>query len=188
MYNHEFTESKHKVNRENDEMSKEDLNFLQVLDNDAHYKLPLPLRDDNFRLPNSRSQAEMRFRYLEIKMSMNYQFKNDYMKFMKELISKEYATASTAVAETRKCWYLPYHGVYNQNSPGKILVFANLSAEFSGKLINNSLLPDPDLYNQIVGVLPKFREEPLAVTGDIEAIYHQVKIPVKKRNFLQFLW
>ena len=60
MYNHEFTESKHKVNRENDEMSKEDLNFLQVLDNDAHYKLPLPLRDDNFRLPNSRSQAEMR--------------------------------------------------------------------------------------------------------------------------------
>ena len=36
MYNHEFTESKHKVNRENDEMSKEDLNFLQVLDNDAH--------------------------------------------------------------------------------------------------------------------------------------------------------
>ena len=46
MYNHEFTESKHKVNRENDEMSKEDLNFLQVLDNDAHYKLPLPLRDD----------------------------------------------------------------------------------------------------------------------------------------------
>ena len=56
MYNHEFTESQHKLNSENDGMSQEDLKFMEVLDNgtrlsDGHYEIPLPLRDDNVRFP-----------------------------------------------------------------------------------------------------------------------------------------
>ena len=58
MYNHEFTESQHKINRENDEMSQEDLKFMQVFDNrtrliDGRYEIPFPLRDDNVRFPNN---------------------------------------------------------------------------------------------------------------------------------------
>ena len=69
IYNHEFIESQHKFNRENDGMSQEDLKFMQVLDNDTkringHYEIPLPLRDDNVRFPNNRLQAEKRFTYL----------------------------------------------------------------------------------------------------------------------------
>ena len=174
-------------------MSQEDLKFMQILDNgarliDGDHEIPLPQCDDNVRFPNNRSQAEKRFIYLQRKMLRNHQFRNDYMKFMKELMSKGYATESTAVAEYGKCWYLPHHGVYNQNKPGKIRVVFSLSAEFQGALINKSLLPGPDLANQIIGVLLRFREEPVAVTGDIEAMYHQVKIPVKQRSFLQFLW
>ena len=37
------------------------------------------------------------------------------------------------------------------------------------------LLSGPDLVNQIVGVLLRFREEQIAVTGDFEAMHHQVK-------------
>ena len=45
---HEFTESQHKVNRENNGMSQKDLKFMQVLHNgtrfnDGHYKIPLQL-------------------------------------------------------------------------------------------------------------------------------------------------
>ena len=46
----------------------------------------------------------------------------------------------------------------------------------------------PDLTNQIVGVLLRFREEQIAVTGDIEAMYHQVKVSENQRCFLQFFW
>ena len=40
-------------------MSPENLNFMQVLDNgtnliDRHYKIQVPLRDDNVRFPNNR--------------------------------------------------------------------------------------------------------------------------------------
>ena len=48
-------------------------------------------------------------------MSRNHQFKNDYMKIMKKLISNRYATELVAPAEKTKCWYLPFHGFYNQN-------------------------------------------------------------------------
>ena len=82
---------------------------------------------DNFRFPNNRLQAEKRFIYLQRKMSRNHQFKNDYMNFMKELMSKGYATESTAAAENGKCWYLPHHGVYNPNKPGKVHIVFDLS-------------------------------------------------------------
>ena len=106
--NHEFTESQHKVNRENDGMLQEDLKFMQVLDNGArlingHYEIPLALCDDNVRFPNNRLQTEKRFTYLQRNMSKNHQFKNDYMNFMKELMPKGYATESTATAENGKC-------------------------------------------------------------------------------------
>ena len=42
-------------------------------------------------------------------MSRKHQFNND-MEFMKEMMSKGYATESTEVAENGKCWYLPCHG------------------------------------------------------------------------------
>ena len=37
-------------------------------------------------------------------------------------------------------------------------------------------------------MLLRFRQEPIAVTGDTEAMFHQEKIPEKQRNYLRFLW
>ena len=45
-----------------------------------------------------------------------------------------------------------------------------------------------DLAKQTVGVLLRFREEPVAITGDIEAMCNQVNIPVKQISFIWFLW
>ena len=164
----------HKVNKENNGISQEDPKFMPVLNNgtrliDGHYEIPLSLRDD-VRFPNNRLQAEKRFTYLQRKMSRNHKFPNDYRTLIKELISKGYATESTAAAENGKCWYLPHHEVYNQNKAGKIRIAFNLSAEFQGTSISKSLLHGTDFANQMVVVLLRFREEPVVVTGDLEAM------------------
>ena len=109
------------------------------------------------------------------------------MKFMNELILKTYVRESLAALETGKYWYLPHHGIYHPNKPGKIHVIFDLSAEFHGTSINKTLLSRPDMTKQIIGVLLRFREEQIAATGDIEAMYHQVKVPENQRCFLQFL-
>ena len=109
------------------------------------------------------------------------------MKFMNELILKTYVRESLSAVETGKYWYLPHHGIYHPNKPGKIHVIFDLSAEFHGTSINKTLLSRPDMTKQITGVLLRFREEQIAATGDIEAMYHQVKVPENQRCFLQFL-
>ena len=91
-------------------------------------------------------------------------------------------------AVTGKTWYLPHHGVYHTNKPGKIRMVFDLSAEYKGTCLNKELLPGPDLTNQIIGVLQRFGEEHVGVKGDIQATFHQVKVPDAQCSFLKFLW
>ena len=46
----------------------------------------------------------------------------------------------------------------------------------------------PDLTNQIIGVLIRFRQEPIAIVADIELMYYQVRVPEKHQNFLRLRW
>ena len=66
------------------------------------------------------------------------------------------------------------------------LVF-DLGAEYKGICLNKELLPGPDFTNQITGVLLKFRKEHTGVMGDIEPMFHQVKVPDTQCSFLKFL-
>ena len=107
IYNHEFPESQHLVNKDVANIFQEDLKFIEILKNrtelvSRYYQVPLPFRKDEISLPNNRSKAEKRFAYLERKLSRNPQFKQDCMKFMNQLILKGYARGKSAV-ETGKC-------------------------------------------------------------------------------------
>ena len=46
----------------------------------------------------------------------------------------------------------------------------------------------PDLINQIAGIQLQFREEQVAVIGNIEAVFHQVKVLDDQCSFHRFLW
>ena len=89
-------------------MCQEDLKFIEILKNGkeligGHYQIPLPFRNNEVNLPNNSSQAPKRFACLERKFSRNPQFKQDYMKFMHELILKGCAKESTIDVETGIC-------------------------------------------------------------------------------------
>ena len=87
-----------------------------------------------------------------------------------------------------KTWFIPHHGVYHPHKPGKIRVVFHCSAKYKGKSLNDLLLKGPDLTNSLLGVLTRFRQEHVAVMADIEAMFHQVKVPDTDRSFLRFLW
>ena len=89
-------------------------------------------------------------------------------------------------AASGKTWYLSHHSVYHTNKPGKIRVVFNLSTDCKGRCLNRELLSGPDLTNQKVRVLLRFREEQVAVIGDIEAMFQNVL--KDQYSFLKFLW
>ena len=91
-------------------------------------------------------------------------------------------------SEREMAWYIPHHGVYHPLKPDKLRVVFDCSAKFCGVSLNDTLLTGPDLINSLVGVLCRFRKEEVAVTCDIEKMFHQFRVPSNDRNYLRFLW
>ena len=98
---------------------------------------------------------------------------------MNNLMRNGYVKKSTGSATKGKCWYIPRHGVYNENKPNKIRVVFDCSTEYQGRSLNNGLMSGPDLTNQIIGVLIRFRQEPIAIIADIESMFYQGRVPEK---------
>ena len=85
-------------------------------------------------------------------------------------------------------WYIPHHGVYHPKKPSKIRVVFDCSADYQRESLNKHLLTGPGLTNGLVGVLCRFRKNPVAFMCDLEAMFHQFKVDENYRNFLRFLW
>ena len=64
----------------------------------------------------------------------------------------------------------------------------NCGADFKGMSLNNNLTSGTDLANQIVGVIVKFREEPIVVMGGTESMFQQDLVPEYDCSLLRFLW
>jgi len=84
-------------------------------------------------------------------------------------------------------WNLPHHPVLNHNKPNKVRVVFDCSASHKGVCLNDVLMQGPDLVNSLVGVLLRFRKERIAITADIEAMFHQVRVHPPDTHALRFL-
>ena len=190
-YNQDFTEHSY----EKKEMSAEDKQFMKIVSDsatlkDEHYYLKLPFRNVDVVLPNNRQIAEQRAHHLLKKFKRNESFHQEYSAFLNDVIEKGYAEPVPKEALMRKdgrVWYLPHHGVYHPRK-GKIRVVFDCGAPFHGTSLNKELLQGPDLTNTLLGVLLRFRQGPVALMADIEAMFHQVRVDSEDKDFLRFLW
>ena len=85
-------------------------------------------------------------------------------------------------------WYLPHHLVENINRPGKVHRVPNAFSKFRGQSLNSNLLTGPDLLNNLLGFLMRFRERPVAVLADIESMFMQIAIHQVDESALRVLW
>ena len=86
MYNKEFAEVSFTGSKKK-EMSQQDMKFMEILDEgtklkDGHYQIPLPIKQEDVRLPCNKYQAVQRLSYLKRKFDKNEKFKADYIRFM----------------------------------------------------------------------------------------------------------
>lgn len=57
-----------------------------------------------------------------------------------------------------------------------------------GTSLNDQLLQGPDLSNDLIGILMRFRHERVALAADSEAMFHQTRVIQKDTDALRFLW
>jgi len=177
-----------------EEHSQEDRQFLDsvaksVKHENGHYTIGLPFKDSNVKMPCNRSQAEQRLKHLEKRFARDPDFHREYSEFMGTTISKGYACKVPVNAEPTegRLWYLPHHGVYHPQKK-KLRVVFDCAARYGGTSLNDELLSGPNLTNNLVGTLLRFRQGDTALVGDIEAMFSQVRVCPEDADFLRFLW
>ena len=177
-------------------LSQQDKRFISVLSEgihfeNGHYMMPLAFKDTDPCLPNNKSLAISRLRSLRKRLEREEVFRQHYSDFMQELLANNHAEIvpeSDLNVESGKIWYIPHHGIYHPQKPGKLRVVFDCSAYFQGESLNTHLLQGPDLTNKLVGVLCRFRKESIAFTCDVEKMFHQFRVNPDHRNYLRFLW
>ena len=150
-------------------------------------QLPLPLKDKELVLPNNRMAAIKSMQSLKKRFERDEPFHSQCKCFMDKVIDKKYARKCDCAGPEGRTWYVLHQGVLNPNK-GKIRVVFDCNPQYKGNSINQNLLSGPDLTNQLIGVLHRFRLEPVAFMADIQAMYYQVKVPESQRPYLRYLW
>ncbi|XP_058840056.1 uncharacterized protein LOC131695546 [Topomyia yanbarensis] len=110
---------------------------------------------------------------------------------IEEYLEKGYARKlmEAELAETRhRIWYLPIFPVFNPNKPGKVRIVWDAAAKTNGVSLNSMMLTGSDQLTSLLSVLIQFRENRVAICGDLREMFHQVKISEEDQNCLRFLW
>lgn len=149
------------------EMSRDDVKFMEIVKDsirleDGHYSLKLPFKIEA-SLPNNRCVAKQCILGMKRKFEKNEKFHQEYTNFLNDVISKGYAECVPEHQVERcdgKVWYIPHHGVYHPKKATLPVVFY-CGAEFKGKSLNSQLLQGPYLTSSLLGILTRFRQEPV---------------------------
>ena len=137
--------------------------------------MPLPFKYPPVS-PDNHAMALLlliRLVHLERKSLKDPKYKEDYVKFMNEVVSRGDAEEAPVLAQEEGYkWYIPHHGVCHPKK-NKIRVVFDCSVRFKGTSLNDHPLSGPDLTTNLVGVLCRFRRYPYAIISDVEKMFHQ---------------
>ncbi|XP_077970379.1 uncharacterized protein LOC120343863 [Styela clava] len=172
-------------------LSVNDKRALEIMEKttttvDGRLQIGLPWKSDNVKLPNNKRMAETRLRSLKRRFETDNDFFCMYRSKMNEYIENGYAElCPDAFSHTDRTFYICHHAVITS---GKFRIVFDGSSVFQGTSLNQNLLSGPDLNNGLLGVLLRFRQEPIAFTGDIKHMFHRVKVSPIDRDSMRFLW
>ncbi|CAG9113265.1 unnamed protein product [Plutella xylostella] len=167
---------------------------LHILDETARqigeqWEVGLPFKTDNFIMPESYGYAHSRLQMLNKKFQKDTGYAEHYRKEVHKLFEDGYARElSEDELAADQVWYFPHFGVQNPNKPGKLRLVFDAAGKVKGTCLNDYLLTGPDLYNSLLGIMYRFRENKVVITGDIKDMFLRINIRSEDQNVLRFLW
>ena len=78
--------------------------------------------------------------------------------------------------------------VNHPQKPDEIRIVFDCSPVYKNKSLNKHLLQGKDQLNSLIGVLTRFRKEKVALTCNIEQMFHSFYVNPNDRDYLRFLW
>ena len=172
-------------------MSREDLKVMNLWDRDCsflggHFEIPIPWKYECKIKMNNKGVANSRLNSLKRSLKRKCMY-DVYDNEVTKLVNKGYAEhVPEDCIDDLECWYLPHHAVAKKN--GSFRIVYDCANKFDGVSLNDRCLQGPNLNNPLFNVLLRFCEFEYAFMADVESMYFQVKVPLRDRDALRFLW
>ncbi|XP_052456318.1 uncharacterized protein LOC128016040 [Carassius gibelio] len=158
-----------------------------TVDGVNRYATPLLRKVDAPKFQASPNAVMALLRATERRLIKDTNLANVYNKEIHKLEEAGYAVRITSAeaANSTESWFVPHHIVHHN---GKDRVVFNCSFSHLQTNLNDNLLPGPTLGPPLLGVLLRFRQHAVAISGDIRAMFHQIRLLPEDQPLLRFLW
>lgn len=154
---------------------------------DGRWHVGLPWKDINCNMTESYGNALTRLNGVVRKIKKDKNYASRYTERINHLFENDYAMKLNDPKPSPKTWYIAHFGVDNPNKKKLRLVF-DCASKSNGICLNDYLYKGPDLLVSLYGIMLRFRENKIAVTGDIRDMFLRIKIVPEDQDALRFLW
>ena len=157
----------------------------------GRYTVTLPRNTKAKELGESKAIALKRMYTLEGKLSKNSQLCEQYTEFMTQYGKLGHMTEIQDNSyENEEHYFIPHFAVVREQSESTpVRVVFNASQKTgSGVSLNDTMLTGPDIHNDLISIMLRFRTYPYALVGDISKFYRQIEVAEKQRNLQLIHW
>ena len=148
---------------------------------------------DPWTLPDNYAAAYSTLCRTEKALEKDLAWKEVYGAQLKE--HEERGVARKLSQEEVRSWDGPYFYISHmqleqpKSESTPVRVVFNSSQKYKGVSLNSSLAKGPDCYNNnLLGMLIRFRENPIVMIGDIKKMYNTVHLESMEQHMHRFLW
>ena len=151
-----------------------------------------PWIKDPQNLPDNRKVAFAKLIMTEKRLRRNPEHAKVYDNQIKDMVAREVAWKLSKKELTLyegPVHDIGHHEVLKPDSKSTpVRIMFNSSANYMGHILNEYWAKGPDLLNNLLEVLIRFRENKVAFIGDIKKMYHTVKMTELNQHTHRFLW
>ncbi|XP_011860125.1 PREDICTED: uncharacterized protein LOC105557485, partial [Vollenhovia emeryi] len=167
--------------------------FISTLSRDptGRFVVSLP-KNEAVTIGSSREVALQRFKALERRFKRQPNRKEDYVRFMEEYERQGHMEPvdGDTLSENGLTCFLPHHSVLRPDHlTTKVRVVFDASAKTSsGRSLNDMLLARPNLQNDLMHILLRFRLHKYVITADIAMMFRQILVNEEDRRLQLIIW
>lgn len=175
-----------KVTDEVHETFEDDIDF-----SDGRYSVKLPWKQGHDLLPSNYVNSLSRMKGQLKRLRKEPEVLDEYNSIIKEQLSSGVIEKVAELEESGKIHYLPHQAVIRRDATTtklRIVYDASSKECKSGTSLNDCLHTGPSLNPLLFDILVRFRENRVALVGDIEKAFLNIGIDEKDRDSLRFLW